>query len=140
MAKKLAVQKSFVRQAFDSALALAKRNPLATIAAAIAILAGIPGAVAGAAYLRSEADSWTPVFKPEVYITRDGKTVHVTVVAQRHDIDIDYLILKEQHKALSEAKEDLRRDPNSTSAPENIKRLQRSIDERQKRLDAATKR
>lgn len=49
---------------------------------------------------------------------------------------LDYLILKDERKALQEAKDDLVRDPHSVSAKEKIELLDSSISVRQERLRA----
>ncbi len=123
---------------FGRALALARRNPFATVAALVGIFAGIPGAVAGVSYLSAAAETWTPAFIPDVTVVVDGKRVPVIVVAQDHSAAIDFLIIKEQYRALEAAKEDLRRDPNSVSAKKEIETLNKSISVRQNRLDKAT--
>ena len=120
------------------ATAMARRNPISTIAAVVAIFAGIPGAVAGVSYLNSAAEEWRPAFLSDVIVTIDGKRMPVIVVAQDHSAAIDFLIIKEQYRALEIAKEDLRRDPASVSAKKEVETLNKSIDVRQKRLDKAT--
>lgn len=138
MAKK-PIKLSVWRRLASWAIGKAKRNPLATIATLVGIIAGIPGAAIGLSYSYNVAE---PSFLAQHGWVRDHTDDKLkqplTVIAQ-HAVDIDYLILKEQRRALSEAKDDLKRDPNSTSAPAVIDNLQRSIDERQRRLDAATK-
>ena len=120
------------------AMAMARRNPLATTAALIGIFAGIPGAVAGVGYLNAAAEEWRPAFLSDVIVMIDGKRVPVIVVAQDHSAAIDFLIIKEQYRALEVAKEDLKRDPNSVSAKKEVETLNKSIDVRQKRIDKAT--
>lgn len=123
---------------WDWLVGVAKRNPVATAASIVAIFAGIPGAVAGYNYAYDHAE---PAFLAQRYWVRDhteDRLRPVTLAQQSHANDLDYLILLQQQKALADAKDDLKRDPNSTSAKQTIEGLQKSILTRQKRLDEAT--
>lgn len=128
-----ATHQSIIRRA----VALARRNPLSTIATLVGIFAGIPGAALGLNYLNAAAESWTPAFVSDVTVTVDGKKVPVIVLALEHSTTLDYLILKEQRQALKDAKEDMKTAPNETTR-KAIEKLERSIDRRQNRLDKAT--
>ncbi len=119
------------------AVAMARRNPLATIASAVAIFAGIPGATLGLNYITAVADSWVPAFRPDVIVDLHGKKVPVIVLALEHSTTLDYLILKDQRQALKYAQADMEKAPNATTQNE-INRLKRSIEQRQERLDKAT--
>jgi hypothetical protein len=126
-------------RAWRWAYALAMRNRMTTIAALVGIFGGIPGAALGFSYAYDHIE---PAFVAQRYWVREhtGERLGPVLLAQKEDrTDIDFLILQVQHKALSEAKDDLKRDPHSTTAPVVIDRLQKSIDVRQKRLDEATK-
>ncbi len=129
----------FVHHLVHRIWALAKRNPLAAIATMIGIFGGIPAAVAGAIYLNAAVEPAIPALHWWVRDHTDERLKPLLLAQQGHAADLDYLILKEQRRALSEAKDDLKRDPQSSSAPKEIQTLQRSIDVRQKRLDEATR-
>lgn len=119
--------------------ALAKRNPMTTIASLIAIVAGIPSAVLGASYAYDHVE---PAFVAQHYWVRDhtDERLKPVLLAQQNQAnDLDFLIIKEQYRALEAAKDDLKHNPSSTTAPVVIERIQKSIDVRQKRLDEATK-
>lgn len=130
---KAPIKSSLIGRAAD----LVRRN-LTTIGVLMTIFIGIPGAVASAHFLNVVAEPWKLAWQPDVTVIIDGKKVPVVVLAQGHSTDIDYLIIKEQYRALEVAKEDLKRDPNSVSAKKEIETLNKSIDVRQKRLDKAT--
>ena len=134
MAKHPAKQ-SFIKRT----VALAKRNPWKVATAFLGFLAVVPGGIGGALYLSAQAE---PLYPAQRYWVRDfttDTTKPLVILVQDHDKALDYLILKDQRSALKDAKDDLHRDPQSTSAQHTIDNLQKSIDVRQKRLDDATK-
>lgn len=127
------------RRAWTWVYGVAKRNPLSTVAGLLGIFGGIPAAVAGVVYLQTAIEPSWPAQRYWVRGHTEEKIGPIEEELRTRTAELDYLILKEQRKALGEAKEDLKRDPNSTSAPAVIDRLQRSIDIREKRLDESTK-
>lgn len=125
---------------FPRVVALIKLHPIKSATAILGLFAVIPGGITGVNYAWSLSE---PVLIAQHYWVRDHTAEKLSPVLKtqaEHRNELDYLILKEQRKALSEAKEDLKRDPQSGSALQVIDRIQKSIDVRQKRLDDALKR
>ena len=124
---------------FHRTVELFKRNPFTSVAAIVTIFVGIPGAVAGYNYGAALLEPAYPALHYWVKDWTDDRLKPLTTLAQSHSVDLDYLILKDQRAALKDAKEELAKNPASTTAPQVIEHLQRSIETRQKRLDEATR-
>ena len=120
-------------------LALIKRNPIKSATAVFALLAAIPGGVAGAQYLNTVSDPWKIALHGWVRELNNSLNSPIIKVQADHDYAINYLILKDQRQALKDAKDELAKHPDSTTAPLIIERLQKSIDGRQKKLDDSLK-
>ena len=120
-------------------LAVVKRNPIKSATAVFALLAAIPGGVAGAQYLNTVSDPWKIAFHGWTRELAQAVTAPLIKAQADHDYAINYLILKDQRQALKDAKDELAKHPDSTTAPLIIERLQKSIDGRQKKLDGELK-
>jgi hypothetical protein len=81
---------------------------------------------------RSQAHEWSK----EIASSLLSPVIKVT---DEHQIGLDYLILKDQRSALKDAKKELTDNPNSATAPTVIEQLEKSIKERQDRLDRSTR-
>ena len=100
----------------------------------MAMLAGIPGSMAGASYLRTTTE---PVWIAQRYWVRDALRP-ILVAQERHDYAIEYLIQQQTLKALQDAKADMSRAPNQTTE-HTIEQLEKSVRERQQKLDRMSK-
>lgn len=115
-------------------IALVKRNPRKSITFAMAVLAGIPGSVAGANYIGSATE---PGWIAQRYWVRN-ELQPLKLAQADHDYAINYLIQQQTLKALNDAKADMQRSPNTTTQ-NVIEKLQRSVQKRQELLDKGHK-
>lgn len=132
---KTPVKISIIRRA----VALIKRNPIRSATAVLGFLAVVPGGIGGLIYLDIHAE---PYYLTQHYRTRefiDEKTAPILKVQSESKNELDYLILKDLRAALKDAKSDLEKHPDSTTAPHEIERIQKSIEKRQNRLDDTPK-
>ena len=108
---------------------------LVKIAASIGVIAGAITAFAKAVPV---VEPYAPAHREFVRGSTAEQTAPLRLVQDRHSIELDYLILKDQRQSLKDAKDDLTKNPNSTEAQKSIERIERSIKRRQDRLDKAT--
>jgi hypothetical protein len=96
-----------------------------------AITLGPAGIVAAYAYV----DPWMPAVH---YWVRDFTAPFIKVQAD-HETYLNYLKLRDARQALKDAKDDLAKNPNSTSAQQATKYYQSNVNRYQDSLDRAPK-
>lgn len=117
-----------------------KQNP-------ISVWGSLVIAIGGTATLYGQWDNvegmwnhirWMTPVMAQSYIriapSRVDPTKPFMLVQSDHDFAINYLILKDMRQALKEAKEDQKANPNSTTIPQTVDKLQKAVERQQDKL------
>ena len=114
-------------------IASIKRNPIKWGTAVLGFLAVIPGGIAGANYLGGVSEPWW-------LLTHGGYREYQAPfikVQTDHDTYLNYLKLRDARQALKDAKDDLQKNPNSSSAQRTTEYYEGVVKKYQDQLDKA---
>ena len=121
----------------DRTKAFVKLNPIKSILSLAAIVSAIGGAFAQLGNFESAADYVIPA---TLYYARHNQTLTLQDSRlNKHDVILDLLFLNYQRQSLKDIVDELATNPNSRVLAESRRRMEKSIKEREDRLERETR-